>query len=465
MPNYTTVPVKRGGKGYILADENIFVLNRVRNNVTYLRCLSYRTCPAKGKIVDNVATITRPGHTHPPHDLVAFDFRAKVLEKAKNPANSKLSLGELYHSTYSDFSRLPAADAETLATSVPSLQTLRPSIHVARSSTLPKNPASLSDIDATYLLNEKLTSGGTSFLIVSAMPNDPDRFFMFGNMNYFPRIADSDTIYVDGTFWVVPGLFSQLVTIHAEICGQVFPLAFFLLPSKTKVIYEKMWASLKAALAIHNRDLSNVRRVICDFEQGLIASIRQELPHSLVQGCYFHYGQCIHRHTDHGLYNNDMAYRKCIRMLIALAHVPAAHRNGAIQALLPDLTQCPPALAFFQDYFQPTWIDGKPYSLWDYHNVEKRTNNFCEAFHSSIKKFFNIPHLSVYRFINVLMEEEKKVEKNIIGRIGGHPLPPVNPQYQALNRRIQTLHAEFATRNYIDYLAGISYCVPNPVHH
>ena len=49
----------------------------------------------------------------------------------------------------------------------------------------------------------------------------------------------------DGTFTVCPSLFYQLYPIHAEVHGQILPLVYALLPSKSKRCYQFMCLKLR----------------------------------------------------------------------------------------------------------------------------------------------------------------------------------------------------------------------------
>lgn len=458
MANFTTIGLKQNGTGYIISDsEFVFIVNRRTNNATFLRCLNRRTCKAKAKIQNGQATITDPIHSHGPHDIPALEFRAKVIDAARNPANARASVGEIYTSEFITHQRThPGA-----ANSVQSLASLASTLKEAKNSYLEKAPSTLAEVDTDYASTLHVNQDGYSFLQACALPNDPERFFMFGNTSYFPRVAHSPTIHIDGTFWTAPGILRQLVTIHGEICGQSFPLCYFLLPLKTELCYSKMWETLKAVLRPHNLDLTRISRVVMDYEAALVSATKIALPHAVVQGCSFHFSQAIYRNVDATAYRNEDGYKRRIRMIIALGHVPSAHKAVALQAVRPFLDQDPRVTQFIDRYFLPNWMNGRDPLLWDFYNVEKRTNNVCESFHSALNRYMKLPHLSFYKFVLVLGEEERMVEKRILNRLAGHPLPAKNVEYERLNAQIRNLHAEFPTRTYEDYLRGLSYCVPD----
>ena len=67
-------------------------------------------------------------------------------------------------------------------------------------------------------------------------------FATVGNLHHLGR---AKTWYGDGTFSVCPSLFYQLYTIRALVHGQIVPLVFNLMPSKSKSCYQFMWLQLK----------------------------------------------------------------------------------------------------------------------------------------------------------------------------------------------------------------------------
>ena len=64
----------------------------------------------------------------------------------------------------------------------------------------------------------------------------------------------------------------------------------------------------------------------CDFERGLISSIRLEFPTASIRGCYFHFCQAVYRRVQtlglSQLYIHDQESRLYIRKLLAIAFVP-----------------------------------------------------------------------------------------------------------------------------------------------
>ena len=64
--------------------------------------------------------------------------------------------------------------------------------------------------------------------------------------------------------------------------------------AKTRVIYSELFRALKDNAGNLNVVLAP-ELVTCDFESGLIKSIRLEFPNACVRGCYFDFCQAIYR--------------------------------------------------------------------------------------------------------------------------------------------------------------------------
>ena len=45
-----------------------------------------------------------------------------------------------------------------------------------------------------------------------------------------------------------------------------------------------------------------------------------------------------------------------------------------------------------------------PLHIWDWHNSEQRTNSNIESFHATMTRFFAHPHLTIYKFVELLFQ-------------------------------------------------------------
>ena len=112
--------------------------------------------------------------------------------------------------------------------------------------------------------------------------------------------------------WKCPKMLNTLINQH-------------LVYAKTRADYNGMLTYLKEEL--QNRGLQmSPQSVMTDFELAVIQSFKMQLPGIKIQGCYFHFSQCLWRKvqalgmTD--LYKNDADTKNFIHKAAALPFIP-----------------------------------------------------------------------------------------------------------------------------------------------
>ncbi len=100
-----------------------------------------------------------------------------------------------------------------------------------------------------------------------------------------------------------------------------------------------------------------LEKFVLDFEQALWRAILLVFPGVLIQGCSFHWAQCIWRKTqDIGLapaYKND---NKLCRKFLALPYLPKKHIPAMFGKLATKATT--PKLMELVTYIRVNWIEG-----------------------------------------------------------------------------------------------------------
>ena len=86
------------------------------------------------------------------------------------------------------------------------------------------------------------TLSGDPFLL--RVDGIADKMLVFGTSENLSKLADLDTIYVDGTF-TTSSLYCQLFTINWFINGQQFPLVYYFLPTKSRADYNRFFTIVK----------------------------------------------------------------------------------------------------------------------------------------------------------------------------------------------------------------------------
>ncbi|XP_055344994.1 uncharacterized protein LOC129592877 [Paramacrobiotus metropolitanus] len=195
----------------------------------------------------------------------------------------------------------------------------------------------LADIDGSYFL--KRTSRNESVLIADTGAEDIHRIIVFGDPKCFVYLDRTNIWLGDGTFSVSPPVFTQLYTVHGDVCGATAPLIYALLPNKCELIYRRFFTILREALVQKSgSEEVGPEYMLMDFEQSAIIAFRNAFTTSKLRGCNFHFGQSLYRKRlalGHGpIYATNAEFNISCRMLFALAFVPVQDLERALVELL-----------------------------------------------------------------------------------------------------------------------------------
>ena len=192
-------------------------------------------------------------------------------------------------------------------------------MHRARQEVMPPVPATRQDIILEGEWTETCT--GTNFLL-----HKDEELVIFSTDDNLRQLAQSSTIFMDGTFKSTPSLFDQLYTMHGIYREHVIPLVYCLLPDRKRTTYFRVFEILKRRLAELDLVLEP-DTVISDFEKAIVATIRAHLPTSTHHGCLFHYSQAVWKNVMSkglsDLYYRDPVVKVWIRKILALPFLPA----------------------------------------------------------------------------------------------------------------------------------------------
>jgi hypothetical protein len=155
-----------------------------------------------------------------------------------------------------------------------------------------------------------------------------------------------------------------------------------------------------------------VQKIVADFENAMWRAVSSTLPNVNMNGCLFHWSQCIWRKVqDIGLavaYRENGPTQKFVRKLFALPCLPAEHIPAAFDQLAREPSE---AVAPLLNYIRDTWIEGDlwPPAVWCVFNQSTRTNNDVEGYHRRInEKARNQAH-QLYKLIPLLHSESSRV--------------------------------------------------------
>ncbi|XP_024944982.1 uncharacterized protein LOC112494979 isoform X2 [Cephus cinctus] len=145
---------------------------------------------------------------------------------------------------------------------------------------------------ADLVLSEECTQTIRGKMFLQYDSNDDQRFSIFSTKQNLSILQKCDHWHADGTFRTVPNIFLQLYTVHGIYKGLTFPLVYVSSSSKTTQSYRATLEQIKAL----KRKL-NPKTVMCDFELSFIDAVKEVFTNTDVQGCFFHFSQCVWRHV------------------------------------------------------------------------------------------------------------------------------------------------------------------------
>ncbi|CAM4983560.1 unnamed protein product, partial [Rotaria socialis] len=222
------------------------------------------------------------------------------------------------------------------------------------------------------------------------------------------------------------------------------PVAFCLLPNKRGRTYLELFERLKEQ-AILLKTKFDPKRIITDFEPGLLPVIQQEFPFAIHSGCMFHFNRAVHRKiTDLGLasdYLHNEAMRNQCRQIMAVSLMPIEQVRSQFQRL--ETITCA-ALSDLLLYFKNQWVHGVvPISMWNFFDVIHRTNNISEAYNLRFSSRLSKKHLNIWCFIQWIQSEHVRFEHILIQLEAGASPPKQSKKTISFQKRFETVKERF----------------------
>lgn len=154
----------------------------------------------------NVTIKSTGKHYHSP-DIRHLE-KKKIIEDVKEKAKTD-------HKTSREIVAAACSVAnEAVQPVLPSVkQMMRLVQHERKNNSIPRNPNNLHELQ--LITEYTTTQNGQNFLFFDSGPGDK-RLLIFSTHENIKQLAKCDVIYMDGTFDVVPPLFTQLYTIHGK---------------------------------------------------------------------------------------------------------------------------------------------------------------------------------------------------------------------------------------------------------
>ncbi|CAF4471086.1 unnamed protein product, partial [Didymodactylos carnosus] len=238
------------------------------------------------------------------------DSAGEVIKARTKMSDASKQTGRTTHDIVADgVSKL----SDHAISSLPNLQNLKRTVQRIRQRN--QNPLPLPTSRDTIVIDPQYTKTARkrTFLQFDSGPIDR-RILIFSTKKQLKILGKAHSIYLDGTFSVVPELYFQLYTIHATYLNHIVPVVYVLLPGKTQRLYKEMLQQITNLTP--NCDPPNV---MVDYERASINAIRNRFPTTNLSGCFFHLCQSIYRAVLRfglkTLYSEDSNFAQQIRSI------------------------------------------------------------------------------------------------------------------------------------------------------
>ena len=384
--------------------------------------------------------------------------------KRKIADEPDLPVKQLYNRSLRELGTVAVDDIDEVAGHFPHFHQIKSSLYRERRKFQPPLPQTRRDIVIAPPFSE--TSDGRRFLL--ANDGDDDKILVFGTEENLVRMCRAEKVFMDGTFWISPKLFTQMYSLHVSQYDVMSPVIYALLPNKTRNTYERLFQILKRVCERQGLTF-NPPEFSVDFEQACLQAVNSEFPDAVVAGCLFHFSQSVWRKVQDVrlvvAYKEQPEVRQFVRRLCALAFVPLDRLDDAwleVTAVAPNDNR----VEELTDYFVRTWFEdvGARFSrrTWNQHDrmdaASSRTNNHVESFHSAFNKRSNGAHPNIYKLCALLRDHQTQTEGTLRLRRAGQPLQVRRQRYQTAARRLERLHHEFEQnqRGLLDYIDACS---------
>lgn len=427
-PSVSVVKSQRGAE-QLCVDGHIYHAIRTHKGRTYWVCeqntkRSTTLCGAKAISSrtegDTIAIHKLDNHTHAPNPAARHlkAAMAAIKGEARSTKNKPCVIMQAQRTAAGEL-------ATVVAPLMPSKHATRLVIGRVRRQNKLKEPQDIKDINIPETLRSSLT--GAAFFRKDIAVG-VERVLLFATEESLRLLEKCEVWIADGTFQTAPKCFMQLFTIHGCVGNsEVLPLVYALMTKRTNESYDAVLKALVESADNHNLVL-NPKVVITDFEQAEMRSFVREFDGVQSKGCLFHLGQSIYRRLQqHGLaqrYGTDVMFALKVRMLFALAYLPASDIGPAFADLksLYDETMAP-----VLSWFEGNYVLGKkrrnsqlsrgramfPPVVWSVHEsvVQNlpRTQNKVESWHNRWRVIVGAKP-GVYELVGHLREEDHRVQ-------------------------------------------------------
>jgi hypothetical protein len=225
-------------------------------------------------------------------------------------------------------------------------------------------------------------------------------------------------VYLDCTFRTTPEekIFKQLMIImmYDKAYDLYIPVFYVALPSKEESVY---WHAVQMCISATDWSLK-ASTYICDFEKGLINTMKAQFPEGTPAMCNFHWKQAIKRKLKSDFHVTDDVTKQLIGTNGVMNILTVIPTKEIIKKGIPHCRSKTneegqkSKLDAFWKYFEKTWCNDYDPDLWNYSKINgnaeitlyNKTNNALERFNRHLNDAFPTAHPSMAQFVEVIKE-------------------------------------------------------------
>lgn len=266
-------------KDKAIAEGFLYNLNRINGEVYYWVCEKRGECNARMNTRNDIVikpvdiTLLANDHTHAPSQ--------ERIEMLRAYSKIKSTATQSEQSTRTILSTSLEVMHPSIVNAFPKLESVKRSIRVYKSAGV-ESCGHLESAAGIILPDKyKTTLKGEPFLLFDSGFGDERRMILYATPEFLSILSKSNNWFCDGTFKIVPELFFQLYSIHAEFEGLVIPCVYALLSNKEETTYDAVFRKL-----LEFEPALNPLSIMVDFEKAAINALENNFI-SVISGCFF----------------------------------------------------------------------------------------------------------------------------------------------------------------------------------
>lgn len=179
---------------------------------------------------------------------------------------------------------------------------------------------------------------------------------------------------------------------------------------KSEYLYDHIFSDIKKIIIENGNKLDDIpKRIMSDFEKGLINSIRKNFENSVVDGCFFHFVKLFWKKAKSlGLCKiKNLKNTKILLFILKLIPFLEIDQRGELFDKLEIFySSINESYKKLLNYYKKNWLNNEYINYCELDNKEllNRTNNYIESFHSYFNKILETLHPKISYLISKYKE-------------------------------------------------------------